>query len=450
MERTVMADLVAWKNAPNRKPLVLFGARQVGKTWLLRELGRTQYHRVVYVSLDESSLGRRIFEPDLDPGRILADLAVLDGGPSIDPADTLIVLDEVQESPRALTSLKHFAENAPDYHLACAGSLLGVAAHPDTSFPVGKVNIINVHPLTFTEFLAALGEDGLATMLRDDDLARLEPFHDKLVSYLRWYLFVGGMPEVVAQFIPRRDTLVVRDLQRELIAGYDSDFSKHAPLTEVPRLRGLFDSIPRQLAKENKRFVYGQAQPGARAKTLELALQWLLDAGLVHRVRRVQTPRLPLSAYADDTAFKLFLLDTGLIGAMADLDPRTIVDPDALFAEFKGALTEQYVLQSLIAAAVTPYYWTNKTGAAEIDFILQAGAAPIPLEVKAGISRQAKSLRFYRDTYSPPVCLRATLRPYHKEDWLINLPLYVVGRVPDLLASCATTQSSELACTLPN
>ena len=432
MYRTVLSDLVAWKNSPKRKPLLLLGARQVGKTWLLKELGRQEFERTVYVGLDASATARASFEMDLDTNRLLADLALLDGGGPIQADNTLIILDEIQECPRALTSLKYFAENNPSFHVAAAGSLLGVAAHQGTSFPVGKVHTIAVHPLTFGEFLYASGKDGLADRLRAGEFDRLVPFHGELMTALRRYFFVGGMPEAVSAFLPNLDFYAARDVHHDLLAAYDRDFSKHAPLAEIPRLRAIFDSIPIQLARENRRFVYGQAQAGARAKNLELALEWLLDASLVHRVRRVQTPRLPLAAYADEKAFKLFLFDTGLVSTMSDLDPQVLLQGDALFTEYKGALTEQYVLQSLIAAGVTPYYWTNASGAAEVDFVF--GSRTItPLEVKAAANTQAKSLRTYSDMYSPPLSLRASARPYKDEGWLVNVPLYAVEQIPKLV-----------------
>ena len=432
MYRTVLPDLVAWKDDSKRKPLLLLGARQVGKTWLLKELGRQEFERTVYVGLDESASARASFEMDLDTNRILADLALLDGGGPIQAANTLIILDEIQECPRALTSLKYFAENNPSYHVAAAGSLLGVAAHQGTSFPVGKVHTITVHPLTFCEFLRALGRDGLADLLRDGEFDRLAPFHDELMATLRRYFFIGGMPEAVVAFQSGFDYNAARDVHRDLLAAYDRDFSKHAPVAEIPRLRAIFDSIPSQLARENRRFVYGQAQPGARSKSLELALEWLLDASLVHRVRRVQTPRLPLAAYVDEKAFKLFLFDTGLVSTMSGLDPQVILEGDALFTEYKGALTEQYVLQSLVAAGITPYYWTNATGAAEVDFIIGSRTVT-PLEVKAAANTQAKSLRVYRDVYNPSLSLRASSRPYKDEGWLVNVPLYAVEQIPKLV-----------------
>ncbi len=432
MERNVMADLVAWKTSPRRKPLLLLGARQVGKTWLLQELGKRHYRRTVYVSLDRSSVARSIFDADLTPDRILSGLAVLDGNGPIDAATTLIVLDEIQQAPRALASLKYFAEDAPEYHLACAGSLLGVASHQDVSFPVGKVNFIAVHPLSLTEFLGGIGETGLAELLRAGQADRFPPFHESLVSWTRAFLFIGGMPEVVDQYALKRDLRVAREVQQELLLTYDQDFSKHAPLNEVPRLRALFASIPQQLARENKRFVYGQAQRGARAKTMELALQWLLDAGLVHQIRRVQIPRLPLASYADQAAFKLYFVDVGLTSAAVDLDAKTLLNGSAIFTEFKGALTEQYVLQELITAGFQPFYWTHPKGAAEVDFIIQVDGAVVPIEVKAEVNIQAKSLRVFRDEHSPRTAVRLSLRPFRDEGWLVNLPLYAAGMTEQL------------------
>jgi len=425
-----MDALVAWKTSSRRKPLLLLGARQVGKTWLLREFGTRHYARTVRLDLDRSQTARSIFDGDLTPPRLLADMATLDGGGPIVAAETLIILDEIQEAPRALTALKYFAEDAPEYHVACAGSLLGVAAHERTSFPVGKVNVVKIHPLSFVEYLGGIGEPGLAELVRHGEPGRFAAFHDALIAHLRSYLFVGGMPEAVAEYAPARDLGVVRDVQHELLAAYDRDFSKHAPLSEVPRLRALWDAVPEQLARENKRFVYSQAQPGARAKTMELALQWLLDAGLVHRVGRVQTPRLPLASYADD-AFKLYCVDTGLTAAVVGLGARTLLEGSAAFTEYKGALTEQFVLQELIAADQSPFFWSSPTGNAEVDFILEADGHVMPLEVKAETNLQAKSLRVFRDRYQPTRSVRASLRPYRDEGWLVNLPLYAISRTAE-------------------
>ena len=429
MERAVMAELVKWKSSARRKPLMLLGARQVGKTWLLNEFAKNNFSRTLTVNLDKSEPAKSVFDQDLNVRRIVADLAILDGKGPVDATTTLIILDEIQEAPRALASLKYFAEDAPEYYVACAGSLLGIAAHQHSSFPVGKVNIINVHPLTFVEYLDAIGESGLADLIRTADMKRFGSFHELLVSYLRSFLFIGGMPEAVAQYAPHRDVVVAREVQQELLAAYDRDFSKHAPSAEVPRLRALFDSVPRQLARENKRFVYNQAEPGARSKTMEMALQWLLDAGLVHQVRRLQVPRIPLAAYVDENAFKLYFLDVGLTGAAVGLESRTLLEGDAAFTEYKGALTEQYVLQELVASSLQPFYWTSRSGGAEVDFVTQVNGVPTPIEVKAEVNVQAKSLRTFRDQYEPPRSVRLSLRPYRDEGWLVNMPLYAACRI---------------------
>ena len=432
MERTVMAELVKWKSRSRRKPLMLLGARQVGKTWLLQELAKNNFSRTLTVNFDKSEPAKSVFDRDLDVRRIVSDLAILDGGGPVDAATTLIILDEIQEAPQALASLKYFAEDAPEFYVACAGSLLGIAAHQHSSFPVGKVNIIDVYPLTFVEYLDALEEPGLADLIRTSDMERFAPFHDLLVSHLRSFLFVGGMPEAVAEYAPHRDVVVAREVQKELLAAYDRDFSKHAPPAEVPRLRALFDSVPRQLARENKRFVYGQAERGARAKTMEMALQWLLDAGLVHQVRRLQVPRIPLAAYIDESAFKLYFLDVGLTGAAVGLEARTLLEGSTAFTEYKGALTEQYVLQELVADSVQPFCWTSRSGGAEVDFVVQADDVPMPIEVKAEVNVQAKSLRVFREQYAPPRSVRLSLRPYRDEGWLVNVPLYAAGRAQHL------------------
>jgi len=424
-----MAALVAWKASTRRKPLVLMGARQVGKTWLLNQFGARHYERVISVSLDKSQTARSIFEGDLVVDRIVSDLALLDGRGPIDPANTLIILDEIQEAPRALAALKYFAEDAPHYHVASAGSLLGIAAHEGTSFPVGKVNLLDIHPLSFAEYLAGIGEPGLSDLVVDGSPERFAPFHETLVSHLRSFLVVGGMPEVVAQYAENRDPLAARDVQHELVAAYERDFSKHAPTPEVPRIRGLFDSVPRQLARENKRFTYGQVLPGARSKTMELALRWLLDAALVHQVHRVTAPRLPLAHYADESTFKLYYLDVGLVTSAVGLNPRILLLGDAAFTEFKGALAEQLVLQELIAAGARPYSWTSRSGNAEIDFLAEVDTGVVPVEVKAEENLQAKSLRTYRDQYDPARSVRLSLRPYRDEGWLVNIPLYAASRV---------------------
>ncbi|MDR0960785.1 MAG: DUF4143 domain-containing protein [Propionibacteriaceae bacterium] len=429
MRRALLSDLESWKNDPHRKPLVLRGARQVGKTWLLREFGRSSFDRTIYVSLEDSPAARGIFSLDSDTKRIAASLALIDGAGAIDPATTLIILDEVQEEPAALRAMKYFAENAPEYHIACAGSLLGVALHAGTTFPVGKVDFLTLHPMTFLEFLDAQGRGDLANAIADFSPDLIAPFHEDLVEWLRWYLFVGGMPEVVERFSEARDTAAARRVQRQLLDAYEQDFSKHAPIEEVPRLRAIWRTIPEQLARENRRFIYGHISAGARAKMYELALLWLGDAGLVERVNRLTVPRVPLASYADDRAFKLYFHDIGLLGALAGLDQRAVIDGDVLFTEFKGALTEQYVCQQLVAQGMRPYYWTSDSGNAEVDFVIDRDGAPTPIEVKAHTNLRAKSLRTYREKYNPVIAVRTSLAPYERQEGLINLPLYAVGAI---------------------
>ena len=429
MERVAIADLETWKSSHRRKPLILLGARQTGKTWLLKEFATNHYRRTVYLNLEQSQLARSIFDADLDVKRIVSDLGVLDGLGPIRAEDTVIILDEIQAAPQALAALKYFAEDGPQFHVAAAGSLLGIAAHQDVSFPVGKVNLLQIHPLSFTEYLKGIGESGLAEVVGGYPPERFAPFHDALVAHMKAFLFVGGMPEVVVEYAVHRDLLAAREVQRELLGTYERDFSKHAPTHEVPRLRALFESVPRQLARENKRFVYGQAQPGARSKTMEVALQWLTDANLIHKVPRVQVPRFPLAAYTDESAFKLYFLDVGLTAAAVGLEPRTILESSAVFTEYKGALTEQLVLQELIAAGFRPFYWANRNGTAEIDFLVEVSGRILPIEVKAEVSLQAKSLRVFKDQYAPTRSSRVSLRPYRDEGWLTNLPVYAVSRV---------------------
>ena len=438
MDRTAMAELIAWQAHPRRKPLIMRGARQVGKTWLLQEFGKNHYSRVVYLNLEASAVARAIFEGDPDPARIVDQLALLDHGGAIDPTNTLIVIDEIQEAPRALTALKYFCENAPEYHIACAGSLLGVGMHEGTSFPVGKVDFLDLHPLSFAEFVTALGRGPLAHAIGGRDFALIAPFHHELIDLLRWYYVIGGMPTAVVTWIDTHDAISVRTVQQQLLDAYQRDFSKHAPAAEVPRLNAVFHGIAPQLAKENRKFIYGQIRDGARAKDLELALLWLSDAGLVHQVSRVTTPRVPLAAYADQRAFKLFLLDVGLLGALSELDATSLIEGNALFTEFKGSLTEQHVLQQLMTLSIpTPHYWSNDGGTAEMDFVVQIDGTPVPIEVKAETNLRAKSLKVYRDKFSPAVAVRTSLAPYEQQDGLINLPLYAVHTLPDVVRQAA-------------
>jgi len=429
MERTAMARFQEWKDSPNRRPLVVEGARQVGKTWLIEEFGRRAYSRVILVNFDTATPAHALFAGGVDIGRIVTGLSLLDRGGPIDPATTLIVLDEIQSEPAALTSLKYFAQYAPQYHVIAAGSLLGIELHSAASFPVGQVSFIDLYPLTFREFLGAVGESELGQLLDARDFTVTTAFHERLVDLLRWYMYVGGMPQAVDTYVRTRDVRAVRTIQQELLRGYDRDFSKHAPAAVVPKIRAVYDSLPAHLARENGKFVYGLVRQGARAKDLESAIDWLADAGMIHRVNRVGTPRLPLTAYEDQQAFKLFHLDIGLLGAMSGLDEQTLIEPNRLFTEFRGALTEQLVLQELVAAGQKPWYWTSDTGRAEIDFIIAKDGGIVPIEVKATTNLQAKSLRVYRDTFAPPLAVRTSLAPHIEQDGLLCLPLYAVGTV---------------------
>ena len=444
MERTAMANLQAWKDAADRKPLIIEGARQVGKTWLIEEFGRRSYSRTITVNFDTATPAHALFTGRVDIDRVVTGLSLLDRRGPIDPLDTLIILDEIQSQPAALTSLKYFAEQAPQYRVIAAGSLLGVELHSDFSFPVGQVSFLDLYPLTFREFLDALGETELSHLIDSRDFALLNVFHDRLVDLLRWYLYVGGMPRAVETYVRTHDVRAVRGVHEDLLRAYDRDFSKHAPTEVVPRIRAVYESLPAHLARENKKFVYGHVRQGARAKDLESAIEWLSDAGMVHRVNRVGTPRLPLAAYADQQAFKLYHLDTGLLAAMCDLDEQTLIEPNRLFTEFRGALTEQYVLQELIAAGMTPWYWTRQTGRAEIDFIISAGGEAVPIEVKAGVSLQAKSLRVYRDTYTPGTAVRTSLAPHIDQEGLICLPLYALSTLSTMVSPARATQLSRL------
>lgn len=432
MFRSAISQLIDWKKRPGHLPLIIRGARQVGKTWLMKEFGTTQYEKMAYVNFDSNPRMERLFSGDLDIRRLVAGLQ-LETGVTIDPANTLTIFDEVQEVPRALTSLKYFTENAPEYNIVAAGSLLGVALHQGTSFPVGKVEFLNLHPLSFDEFLRAIGKDRYAEMLHED-ISLACDFREAYVEMLAQYHYVGGMPEPAFVFSQRGDFQEVRAVQRRILEAYEQDFSKHAPNDTVPRLRMLWQAVPSQLARENRKFRYQNLKPGARAREYELAMQWLLDCGLIYKVHRVSKPDLPLTAYADPAAFKLYMLDVGLLSASCGLDAMTLLQGNRVFGEFKGALAEQYVLQQLIACGMEPvHYWSSDSGAAEVDFVIQCHGNVYPIEVKAAENLQAKSLKVYREKYKPGVCVRASLSNYRKDDWLVNVPLYAVGAIDAVL-----------------
>lgn len=432
MYRMAMENLLAWKQSRRRKPLIIEGARQVGKTWLMKEFGRQAYGDTVYINFDSNARMAELFASDLDTKRLVLGLELY-AGRKIDPENALLIFDEVQEVPRALAALKYFCEDAPQYHIVCAGSLLGIALHRGTSFLVGKVDFLKLYPLSFQEFLMAIGKKQFSELLDQQDFSMITSFRETYADALKQYYFVGGMPEAVESFAENQDFNEVRQIQKRILAAYEQDFSKHAPNEVVPRLRMLWNSIPAQLAKENKKFIYGLVREGARAKDYETALLWLSDCGLVHRVSRVNAPGIPLRAYEDMRAFKLFVLDVGLLGCMTGLHQRTLLDGNALFVEFKGALTEQYVCQQLKTLAdLELCYYTNDRGSCEVDFVVDTGGRVMPLEVKAETNLRAKSLKTYREKFSPELAIRTSMADYRKEDGLVNLPLYAIGQIGSL------------------
>lgn len=430
--RIAMEKLLKWKESKRRKPLIIEGARQVGKTWLMKEFGKLYYTDTVYINFDSNSRMAELFASDLDTERLIMGLELYSGR-KIDPDHTLLIFDEVQEVPRALSSLKYFYENTPEYHIVCAGSLLGIALHEGTSFPVGKVDFLKLYPLSFREFLMANGKERFAELLNKQDYPMITSFKQTYIDALKQYYFVGGMPEAVQSFAENKDFNEVREIQKRILAAYEQDFSKHAPNEIVPKIRMLWNSIPSQLARENKKFVYGLVREGARAKDYETAILWLSDCGLVHKISRVNAGGIPLKAYEDLKAFKLFLVDVGLLGCMAGLRQRTLLDGNDLFIEFKGALTEQYVCQQLKTIEdLGVYYYTNDRGSCEIDFIVDTGEQVIPVEVKAETNLRAKSLKTYQEKFAPEIAVRTSMADFKKEDRLVNLPLYAVEQIAEL------------------
>ena len=424
MRRNSLDFLMNWKNSKYRKPLIMRGARQTGKTWLLKEFGRTAFDKMVYVNFEETPSLQGLFQADFDISRIITTLEIF-SNTVINPQNTLIIFDEIQAAEKGLTSLKYFNENAPEYYLIAAGSLLGMGLHNNTSFPVGKVNFLDLRPMSFIEFLWAMNEDRLADSVVKQDWSVLNIFHNKLNEYLRYYLFTGGMPEVVKTFTETRNWELARQFQNQILHSYEGDFSKHAPREMVPRIRMVWHSIPSQLAKENKKFIFGVLREGARAKDFELAIQWLTDSGLVLKSHRISKPALPLIAYQDLSVFKLFLHDVGLLGAMAGLNARTLIEGDKVFTEFKGALAEQFVMQQLRLKSESYIgYWTNERSTAEVDFVVQEEGEIIPIEVKSGENTRAKSFRLFCEKYLPSKAIRATSLPYKNEEWMTNIPLY--------------------------
>ena len=429
MYRIAIEKLLKWKQNKRRKPLIIEGARQVGKTWLMKEFGRQEYKDTIYINFDSNSRMAELFASDLDTERLIMGLEIY-AGRKINPDSASLIFDEVQEVPRALASLKYFYENAPEYHIVCAGSLLGIALHQGTSFPVGKVDFLKLYPLSFKEFLMANDKERFAELLDRQDFQMITSFKQIYIDALKQYYFVGGMPEAVQSFSENKDFNEVREIQKRILLAYEQDFSKHAPNEIVPRLRMLWNSIPAQLAKENKKFIYGLVREGARAKEYETAIMWLCDCGLVHKVSRVNAAGIPLRAYEDLKAFKLFVLDVGLLGCMAGLRQHTLLDGNDLFVEFKGALTEQYVCQQLKNIEdLAIYYYTNDRGSCEVDFVVDTGEKIVPVEVKAEVNLKAKSLKTYREKFLPEISVRTSMADFKKEEWLVNLPLYAVDQI---------------------
>ena len=427
MYREKIKELVAWKNSSNRKPLIIRGARQVGKTWLMKEFGRTEYEDCVYINFEFDEVSKTLFDKDLNPERILLDIKTFTG---IEPKrnKTLIIFDEIQGTPRGLTSLKYFCENAPEYHIIVAGSLLGLTMHQQISFPVGKVQYLDLYPMNFYEFLCAMGNERFADLIKTKDFDSINVFKTKFTEWLQCYYYVGGMPEVVDSFVQHHDFVKVRQIQKNILNHYESDFSKHAPNNIVPRIRLVWNSILPQLSKENKKFIYAKIQQGARAKEFELAMAWLLDCGLIKQVYRVTKPSLPLKAYLDFSSFKLFMVDVGLMIAMGELDARVILEGSRIFEEFKGALTEQFVFQQLVQNPnLVITYWASERSDSEIDLLLQFSNEIIPIEVKAAENLQAKSLRSFCLKQNPKTAIRTSLSNFREETWMTNVPLYIIG-----------------------
>lgn len=425
MNRKAIEELYKWKASVDRKPLILQGARQVGKTWLIKEFAKEAYQKYAYVNFEDNDMLRQLFQNDFDIQRIINSIQWATGV-TID-ANTLIILDEIQEAPRGITALKYFQEKAPEYHVVAAGSLLGIAMHQNDSFPVGKVDFMYLYPLSFFEFLEAIGEKRMVDLLLSKEWQMITMFRTKFEERLRQYYYVGGMPAVVCAFAADGDIERVRTLQNGILESYERDFSKHAPAIEVPRIRMVWQSIPAQLSKENRKFVYGVVKEGARAKDFELAIEWLKDAGLIYKVNRSKKGQLPLAAYEDFSAFKIFMSDIGLMGAMSKLPAQSLLSGNALFSDFKGALTEQYVMQQLKTnAELSIYYWSADSSRGEIDFLLQRDSDIIPVEVKAEENLQAKSLRSFVDKNPGLHGVRLSMSPYREQDWMTNYPLYSV------------------------
>lgn len=431
MYRKIIEDLKKWKNSVHRKPLILQGARQTGKTWIMKEFGRTEYKNTAYLFCQENPALESLFDVPFNKERLLTGFQLICGF-KIEPENTLIIIDEIQDIPKALTALKFFYEQAPEYHIICAGSLLGVSPHKDISFPVGKVNFLNLYPLSFSEFLLAVGKEQQEKLINDvnQDSEILKAFAGDFTEYLKYYFYIGGMPEAVNTWVETEDFNEVRKVQKELLQSYKDDISKHTGAEMSNKIVQVWDSVPGQLAKENKKFLYSVVKESARARDYENAINWLRNAGLLIKVHRVNKPGIPLKAYEDLSAFKIFILDTGLLCSMTNLSSRVLLDGNRLFTEFKGSLTEQYVCQQMLSELnAEPFYWSAKDGKAEVDFIFQNDDEIIPVEVKAQINLQAKSFKSYRETYNPATAFRFSLSDFADHGVLKDIPLYDIPLV---------------------
>ncbi|MPL93337.1 hypothetical protein SDC9_39463 [bioreactor metagenome] len=432
MKRIAYEGLLKWKSKQNRKPLLIKGARQVGKTWLMKEFGKNEYESVAYINFEKATQLANLFEADFDIPRILRSVQLITGiVPK--PGETLIIFDEIQSVKRGLLSLKYFYEDAPEYHIIAAGSLLGLSIHKDDSFPVGKVDFLELYPLSYEEFIVALGKNSLLDALHRRDWELTKAFKSNYIELLKQYYYIGGMPEVVKSFIQNNDYNEVREIQNSILESYNNDFSKHSPIEIGPRIKMIWNSIPSQLAKENRKFIYGAVKSGGRAKEFEVAIMWLEDAGLIHKISRVSNASLPLEGFVDIGAFKLFMVDIGLLGAKSGLDAKTIIEGNTIFGQYKGALTEQYVLQQLkCSTGIEIYYWSSEQGIAEIDFLIQTGGKVLPIEVKAQENLKAKSLKSFRDKFHPELSLRTSMSDFREEETLTNLPLYGISLINSL------------------
>ena len=434
MQRTAILKLKEWKESKNHKPIIIEGARQVGKTWLMKEFGKKYYEQVVYLHFDNNQKLTALFENDYEIPRLIESFEIL-SGIKINPDNTLIIFDEIQECPRALTSLKYFYENAPEYDIIAAGSLLGLMHHEGTGFPVGKVSFLNLYPMNFFEFARALGEEKLIELIEKKDFQMITVFKNDFEKLVKMYCYIGGMPEVVQNFVDNRNYKKVREIQKNILASYENDFSKHVSSNTVEKIRMLWRAIPSQLAKENKKFIYNVIKTGARAKEYELALLWLKDAGLVYQVNRIKKPDLPLIAYQDLDAFKLFIVDVGLLSALTNLDVKTILEKTQIFEEFKGAIAEQYVYQQLKSVDDIPiFYWSNDSRRSEIDFVIQHGECVVPVEVRAEKNLKAKSLNNFIQEYKSKKSVRTSLADYKLNDNnLYDIPLYAISNIEEII-----------------